>query len=104
MKKVIATIATMVIAGAASLMAADGAAIYKKCVACHGADGKIVYAGKVPAQAGKDKAYVIEALKGYKAGTQNTFGMGAVMGAQAKIHLKTDEDIEAVADYISSMK
>lgn len=102
MKKVVLG---LIAAGAASmLMAADGAAIYKKCVACHGPTGKTVYAGKVPAQAGKDKAYVVEALKGYKAGTTNKFGMGAVMSAQAKIHLKTDEDIEAVAEYISNMK
>lgn len=98
------TVLGLALLGALSMVfGADGAAIYKKCVACHGPTGKTVYAGKVPAQAGKDKAYVMEALKEYQSGKRNQFGMGAVMQAQAKIHLKSDEDIEAVADYISQL-
>lgn len=90
----------LITAFSAAAFAASGEAIYKKCVACHGADAKMVYAGKVPAIAGKDKAFYVESLKEYQKGTKNNYGMGAVMSAQAKIHLKSDADIEAVAEYL----
>lgn len=95
-------IGSMVLASA--IFAADGAAIYGKCVACHGKDGKTKYAGKVPALAGQDKVALIESMKGYKAGSVNKYGLGAVMASQAKIHLKDDASIEAVAEYIAGMK
>lgn len=88
---------------AASLMAADGAAIYKKCVACHGPAGHMTYAGKVPPLAGKKADETIESLKGYLAGKRNQYGMGAVMSAQAKIHLKNDADIKAVAAHLQQL-
>lgn len=89
---------------ASTLLASDGAAIYKKCTACHGIDGKMKYSGKVPALAGQDKNALIEQMKGYQSGTINKYAMGAVMSAQAKLHLKSDADIEAVADYLSALK
>lgn len=102
MKKAILALAAT---GTVSLMmAADGAAIYKKCVACHGPAGNMVYLGKVPALAGQPAEKGIEYLKGYKAGTVNKYGMGAVMSVQAKLHLKTDADIEAVAKYVEGLK
>lgn len=87
-----------------SLLAADGAAIYKKCAACHGPTAKTKYAGKVPMLAGQDKAKLIESIKGYKAGSVNAYGMGAVMKAQANLHLKSDGDIEAVTEYLAGLK
>jgi cytochrome c553 len=97
MKKIILS---MVVAGAA-LMAADGAAVYKACAGCHGADGKTKALGKSALIAGLDAATVEKDLKGYKAGTLNKHGMGGVMKGQAgKL---SDEDIKAVAEYISKM-
>lgn len=101
MKKTLVAIAVL---GATSLMAADGATIYKSCAVCHGADGKMVYAGKVPAITTLSKDEIVAALGEYKAGTRNKFAMGAVMGAQAKLHIKTDADATAVADYIETLK
>lgn len=101
MKKMLATIALL---GATSLMAADGAAIYKTCATCHGADGKTVYAGKVPAVTSLSKDEIVAALKEYKAGSRNKYAMGAVMSAQAKLRIKTDADATAVADYIETLK
>lgn len=95
--------ATILLFGS-TLMAADGATIYKKCVACHGPTAKTVYAGKVPVLAGQDKAKLVESMRGYKAGSVNAYGMGAVMKAQANIHLKSDGDIEAVAEYLAGLK
>ncbi|MFW6308093.1 MAG: c-type cytochrome [Campylobacterales bacterium] len=89
---------------AGSLFAADGATIYQKCTVCHGKDAKMVYLNKVPALAGKDKALLIERMQGYKKGEINLYGMGTLMTAQAKLNLKSDADIEAVAEYLTNLK
>ena len=94
----------MLLAGATSLMAADGATIFKACAVCHGAKADTVYAGKVPALTSLSSAEIVTALNEYKAGTRNKFAMGAVMSAQAKLHIKTDDDAKAVADYIATLK
>ena len=48
--------------------AADGATIFKKCVACHGAKAEKVFNNKVPALTSLDAAAIEAALKGYKTG------------------------------------
>ena len=97
MKKIVLSV---VFAGAA-LMAADGAALYKACAGCHGADGKQKALGKSPAIAGQDAAEVEKKLKAYKAGTLNAFGSGTVM--QGQVASSSDEDIKALAEYISKL-
>ena len=87
---------------ASTLMAADGAALYKKCAGCHGADGKQKALGKSAPIAGMDKATLVEELKAYKAGTLNKYGMGALMKTQ--VASMSDEEIEALAEYIANMK
>ena len=87
---------------ASTLMAADGAALFKKCAGCHGAKAEKHALGKSAVIAGWDKAKIVEALKGYKAGTRNVYGMGAVMKGQ--VASLSDADIEALADYISKLK
>jgi len=64
----------------------------------------MIYLNKVPALAGKDKALVIERMEGYKKGEINLYGMGALMSAQTKLNLKSDADIEAVAEYLTNLK
>ncbi len=86
---------------AATLMAADGAALYKKCSGCHGMHGEKKALGKSAPIKGWDKAKTVEALKGYKAGTRNVYGMGALMKGQ--VAGLSDADIEALADYISKL-
>lgn len=100
MKKL--AILSIIAAGAISLMAADGAALYKKCAGCHGAKGEKKALGKSAPITGWDKAKVVEALKGYKAGSRNIYGMGGLMKGQVASY--SDEDIEAVAEYISKLK
>ncbi len=85
-----------------TLMAADGAALYKKCIACHGANAEKVALGKSEVIAGWDVAKLVESMKGYKAGTLNNHGMGAMMKGQMAPY--SDEDIQAVAEYISNLK
>jgi cytochrome c len=98
MKKIVLS---LLVAGAA-LMAADGAALYKKCAACHGANAEKAALGKSGIIQGRDAASIVADLKGYKAGTTNKKGMGALMKGQIATY--SDEDIAAVAAYISGLK
>ena len=99
MKKIILSLTVL---GAMSLMAADGAALYKKCAGCHGAKGEKKALGKSAVIAGQDAAKTVEQLKGYKAGTLNVHGMGGLMKGQVASY--SDEDIKAVAEYIHGLK
>lgn len=88
---------------AASLsFGADGAAVYKKCIACHGAKADTSYLNKVPALKSVAAAERLELMKGYKAGTINNFNMGGVMkGQMASL---SEEDMAAVNEYIETLK
>lgn len=96
MKKILALCAL----GFASMLLAEAPAIYKKCIACHGADGKKV--GVAPkAIGGMPKEEIARLLKGYKDKTIKT-PKAAVMYGQAKN--LSDADIEELAAYISTLK
>jgi len=86
----------------AAASSANGEALYKKCAGCHGADGKMKALGKSAPIAGWDVEKTVEALKGYKAGTRNVHGMGGLMKGQVASY--SDDDIKAVAEYISKLK
>lgn len=85
-----------------TLLMADGAALFKKCAGCHGADGQTKALGKSDIIGGLDVATVVADLEGYKAGTTNKHGMGGVMKGQ--IGTYTSEQIKEVATYISTLK
>jgi cytochrome c553 len=99
MKKLV--IATLVTAGALSLMAADGKALTAKCAGCHGADFSKKALGVSEVVKGMKADEIVKALEGYKAGT---FGgpMKGVMKGQVASY--SDEQIKAVADYIAGLK
>ena len=99
MKKI--TLALM-LAGAASLAMADGAALFKKCAGCHGAKAKKHALGKSAIIAGLDVATIEKDLKGYKAGTLNKHGMGMLMKGQ--VAALSDADIKALAEYVHGLK
>ncbi|MDD2780579.1 c-type cytochrome [Sulfuricurvum sp.] len=86
----------------AMLSAADGGALYQKCAACHGLKGEKVALGKSEVIAGWSSAKVVDALKGYKAGTRNTKGMGALMKGQTAT--LSDADMKALGDHIAGLK
>lgn len=89
---------------AVGLFAADGATLYKTCIACHGAGGDKVPPGSKATFTinSLDKNKLIEDIKGYKAGTLNQYGLGAQMKPfLAKL---TDADITALAEYITTLK
>jgi len=86
----------------AMLSAADGAAMFQKCAACHGAKGEKAALGKSEVIAGWSSAKTLDALKGYKAGTRNTKGMGAIMKGQTAT--LSDGDMKSLADYVAGLK
>jgi cytochrome c553 len=92
----------LVFAGVSSLMAADGAALYQKCIGCHGAKAEKKALGKSVVVQGQDTATIEASLKEYKAGTRNVAGMGALMKGQVAAY--SDEDIKAVSEYITTLK
>ena len=95
-------IALTLLVASVSLMAADGAALYKKCAACHGAKAEKKALGKSEIIDTWDAKKIEEALNGYKAGTRNIHGMGALMKGQVAPY--SEEDIEAVSKYIAGLK
>jgi len=81
---------------------AKGKELYAKCVSCHGADGKTKALGKSEVIAGQSAADLEKKMQDYKAGTRNVAGMGMLMKGQ--VASLSDEDIKAIAEYISSLK
>jgi cytochrome c553 len=78
-----------------------GKAIFTKCLSCHGADGKTSALGKSAVIAGQLSTDLEKSLMEYKAGTRNVAGMGMLMKGQ--VGTMSDEDIKAVAEYISTL-
>ena len=99
MKKLV--IATLVTAGALSLMAADGKALTAKCAGCHGPSfgKKALGVSKIVKNMSKDD--IVKALEGYKAGTYGGAMKGVMKG---QIATYSDDQIKAVADYIATLK
>ncbi len=80
----------------------DAAKLYVACAGCHGGKGEKKALGKSELIGGWSKDKTVTALEGYKAGTRNVHGMGAVMKGQASKLSK--EQIEALGEYISKMQ
>ena len=90
------------VAAATSAVSTDaGKGLYAKCAGCHGADGKTKAMGKAPVLAGQSAADLESHLKGYKAGTRNEHGMGALMKGQ--VASMSDDDIKAIAAYMAGL-
>lgn len=66
------------------------------CFNCHGTEGKAVSA--IPTIAGRDRAYLEEALKAFKAGTKQA----TIMTQLAKGY--TDAELAILADYFARQR
>jgi cytochrome c553 len=66
------------------------------CFNCHGTKGR--FNSAIPSIAGRDKEFLLETLKAYKAGTKPA----TIMNQLAKGY--TDEEIAVLADYFSRAK
>ena len=93
MKTLLTLLATVAILGAA-----DGAALFKKCAACHGANGERHALGKSKIIKDFTSEQIKTALHGYKDGSY-----GGAMKALMKGQVSTlnDEQIDTLAEYIS---
>jgi cytochrome c553 len=79
--------------------AAAGKAKAAVCAACHGADGKATQA-IYPNLAGQNEAYLVSAMKAYKA-KQRKGGMSSIMQMQAAN--LSDEDINNLAAFYAGL-
>ena len=93
--------AIAVLLGVTSLFAVDGATLYKKCSACHGANGEKSALGKSQVIAGWSKDRLVKAMKGYKNGT---YGGAMKMIMKGQVFPLNDAQIDALAEYISNLK
>lgn len=93
-------LAGLLIIGATSLFAADGAGLFKACTACHGANGEKAALGKSQIIKGWDAAKTEASLKGYKDGSYGGAMKGVMKGQVARL---SDEDIKAVAAHIAGL-
>jgi cytochrome c oxidase subunit 2 len=87
-------------------LAADGKALYAKCIACHGARGEGVSATGAPAIAGLDAVYLDRQLQAFAAGARggksgDTFG--ATMRTSATTLVVSDVERRAVATYVAAL-
>ena len=100
-KPVLVMSALMVLSPAA--FALDGAELYKTktCLTCHGKDGKTTIMPSYPKIAGQNEAYALQQMKDIKSGARAN-GMSAAM--KGVMHLVSDEEIEALAKYLSTMQ
>ena len=83
--------------------ALDGAELYKSktCLTCHGKDGKTTIMPSYPKVAGQNEAYALQQMKDIKSGARAN-GMSAAM--KGIMHLVTDEEMEALAKYLSTLQ
>ncbi len=99
MKKLfcILTSGLLLFAGTA-LYAADGAALYKACAGCHGADGSKKTAESAPLK-GQSAEEILKKLNGYADGSYGG-KQKAMMTNIAKKH--SADDLKTLADYIGA--
>lgn len=86
-----------VAAGLTLSVAADGAAAYQKCAACHGAAGEKAALGKSKVISEMTKAEIEASLHGYKDGSYGGAMKALMKGQVANL---SDDDIRAIAELI----
>ena len=102
MKLVMILIAAAFVASPA-VAALDGAVLYKDktCNACHGPKGDKPLMPNYPKVAGQNAAYIEAQMKDIKSGARNNGQTAAMKGV---MHLVNDEEIKAIADWLSKQK
>jgi cytochrome c len=101
MKQTLLIAAALVVS--APVFALDGAALYmeKTCVACHGKGAAKPLTPVYPKLAGQNAGYAEQQMKDIKSGARNNGQTAAMKGV---MHLVNDEEIKALADYLSKLK
>ena len=80
----------------------DGEKLYKEriCIACHGPDARTPILPEYPKLAGQNEAYIVRQVRDIKSGARNNGNTPAMKGV---LHLVNDQEIEALAKYISGL-
>jgi len=83
-------------------MALDGENLFKTktCFTCHGKDGKTPIMPNYPKIAGQNRDYVLQQMTDIKSGARSNGQSAAMKGVMG---LVSDEEMEALADYISTL-
>ncbi len=83
---------------ATTALMAGKPASYNACIGCHGMQGEKNTMAPASKPNTMSKAAVVAALKGYKAGTLNKYGKGAIMrGFASRL---TDAQMTEIANFI----
>lgn len=98
MNRGLMVLATLLSLGFVSVSAEDGAALYKKCAACHGVSGEKAALGKSKIIKDMSAAEIITALKGYKDGSYGAASKAIMKGQVATLN---DAQISALAAHIA---
>jgi cytochrome c553 len=101
MKKITKIALGLIVLASTTLASTDGAALYKKCVGCHGLNGEKQALGKSQVIKGWEESKTITALKGYKDGTYGSAMKGVMKGQVASLN---EEQIKSLAKYIATLK
>ncbi len=95
-------VAAIAVAPMGSALALDGAELYqtKTCFSCHGKDAQSPILPIYPRLAGQSKEYAAAQMRDIKSGTRSNGQSAAMKGV---MHLVSDEEIDAIAEYLSTL-
>ncbi len=95
-----ASVFSVFIVFAVSGFAVNGKTLYKKCVACHGADGKKSALGVSAPLKGQKEEALYKEMKGYLAGSYGGKKKGIMKRNLAKY---SDDELKALASFIATL-
>ena len=101
--KIVMTLLAAALVAAPAVAAPDGAKLFaeKTCNACHGPKGDKPLMPNYPKIAGQNAEYSLQQMKDIKSGARNNGQTAAMKGV---MHLVNDEEMKALADYLSKLK
>jgi len=94
---------TPAVPGAAAEAKLSGAQLYQQrtCIACHGPDAKTPILPVYPKLAGQNPAYLLQQMHDIKSGARSNGNTPAMKGV---MHLVTDEELKAIADWLGGLE
>lgn len=105
-KIILAASVAMGIGFSGAANALDGGKLYASpmkggCSACHGKDAKTPLMPNYPKLAGQNATYLVQQMKDIKSGARNN---GMTIAMKGIMHMVNDQEIEAIAKYLSELK
>ena len=98
-----AVFAALSLSVSTTVLAADGAALYKgkTCWSCHGKDAKSPLMPMYPKLAGQGADYAFNQMKDIKSGARNNGQAAAMKGVMG---LVSDAEMRKIADWLATLK